>query len=60
MKPGIDIEIINDVAIIRVDCKTLPPHKSEEYCRQTAKLFPKRVRTKLGVSHCIFVPYHTT
>jgi hypothetical protein len=60
MKPGIDIEIINEVAIIRVDCKTLPPHKAEEHCKRTAKMFTKRVRSMLGVRHCMFVPYSTT
>ena len=59
MKPGIDIEIINDVAIIRVECRNLPPVKAEEYLKQTAKLFPKRIKTKLGVSHCIFIPCFT-
>lgn len=58
MKPGIDIEIIGTIAIIRVECRTLPPAKAEEHLKRIAKLFPRKVRQYMDVSKCIFVPYH--
>ena len=58
MKPGIDIEIIGTIAIIRVDCGKLPPAKAEEHLKRTAKLFPKKIRLEMKVWKCIFIPYH--
>lgn len=57
MKPGIDIEIIGTIAIIRVDCGKLPPAKAEEHLKRTAKLFPRKTRQQMDVLKCIFVPY---
>lgn len=57
VKPGIDIEVIGSVAIIRVDCGHMPRAKAEEYARSQIELFDSEVKAAIGVSKLIIVPY---
>ncbi|MFA5403419.1 MAG: hypothetical protein WC358_00620 [Ignavibacteria bacterium] len=57
IKPGIDIEIIGTVAIIRIDAGRLPPQKAEEYAKRNAELFTAEIKAAMGITAAIFVPY---
>lgn len=57
VKPGIDIEIFGEVAIIRVETGNLPPAKASEYIKKQAELFSPEIKESMGVKHLIFIPY---
>lgn len=57
VKPGIDIEIIGTVAIIRIDAGYMPPQKAKEFAKQYAELFTSDIKAEMGVTTAIFVPY---
>lgn len=57
VKPGIDIEIIGTVAIIRIDAGRLPPAKAEEYAKRHAELFTAEVKKAMGITFALFIPY---
>jgi hypothetical protein len=57
IKPGIDIEIIGTVAIIRIDAGRLPPQKAEEYAKRHAELFTAEVKNAMGIKIALFIPY---
>lgn len=57
VKPGIDIEIIGTVAIIRIDAGRLQPAKAEEYAKRHAELFTSEIKSAMGITTAIFIPY---
>jgi hypothetical protein len=57
IKPGIDIEIIGTVAIIRIDAGRLPPPRAEEYAKRHAELFTSEIKSAMGITTAIFIPY---
>lgn len=58
VKPGIDIEIVGGVAIIRIDCGHMPPAKAREFTESTvSNLFTAEVKALMNVEKIIAVPY---
>lgn len=58
VKPGIDIEVVGKVAIIRIDCGRMPPTKAQDFTEATvSKLFTAEVKALMNVEKIIAVPY---
>lgn len=57
IKPGIDIEIIGTVAIIRIDTGYMPPQKAKDFAKQYAELFTSEIKTAMGITTAIFIPH---
>lgn len=57
LKPGIDIEIIGTLAVIRICTGKMPPAKAHEHASRFSTFFDHDVKRAMGVTHCLFVPY---
>ena len=57
IKPGLDIEIIGKVGIVRVNVGHLPPQKANIVLSNYSKLFTKDVKESMGLEYVLFVPY---
>lgn len=57
IKPGIDIEIINRLAIIRIDVGKLSPSRIGDFLQKQIDLLGPDLKSDLGVDRCIFYPY---
>lgn len=57
VKYGVDIELVGTVGFIRIDVGHMPTGRAKEHTLSYAKIFTEEVKSAMGVTHLMFVPY---